>query len=102
MVNPLVDKLLAYLKQDVFRMDDAEIFKSDNDKKCNMSALRRRVFNGDSIEDILNIDIASVEADETLKKWKEVDESAKVSDISNDTAEDVTLSIDSKKEDTDE
>lgn len=53
-VNPLIDKLFFYLRQDVFRRNPTAIF---NDKKngITMSDLRRRVRQGESIETILNL-----------------------------------------------
>lgn len=71
--NPLVDKLLAYLRQDIFRMNPDAIFQS-NDGKYNMSSIRSRVFSGEDILSILNINIGEVKGiDEKMKEWKESD-----------------------------
>jgi len=74
MENPLVDKLLAYLRQDVFRMDLERIFCEKN----NMSSIRTKVRKGDDITEILKIDINSVEVDDSMKEWKDMPESSKI------------------------
>ena len=73
MENPFVDKLLAYLRQDVFRMDLERIFCGKN----NMSSIRTKVRKGDDITEILKIDINSVEVDDSMKEWKDMPESSK-------------------------
>lgn len=57
LTNPLIDKLFYYLRQDVFRRNPGLMFKNETQEKpgISMSDLRRRVRQGHSIEDILNI-----------------------------------------------
>ena len=57
MINPLIDKLFYYLRQDVFRRNPGKMFKSETDKKpgITMSDLRRRVRQNEPIDHILNI-----------------------------------------------
>lgn len=102
MANPLVDKLLAYLKQDVFRMDDAAIFNTSDGKKCNMSSLRTRVLQDENIVNILNIDIDNVAVDKESKEWKDTNDSKKDRDALEDTAKNATTDIDDKKEEDNE
>lgn len=64
--NPLVDKLFAYLRQDVFRMDSDVIFK-DDEGKCNMSTIRKMVADNKPISEILRIDLEE-------KLWSEPEE----------------------------
>ncbi len=57
MVNPLIDKLIYYLRQDVFRRNPGKMFQNETkEKQCiSMSDLRRRVRDNQSIDSILNI-----------------------------------------------
>ena len=52
-------------------MNPDAIFQS-NDGKYNMSSIRSRVFSGEDILSILNINIGEVKGiDEKMKEWKE-------------------------------
>lgn len=64
MVNPLIDKLLYYLRQDVFRRNPGIMFKTETDENpgLSMSDLRRRVRQGEAIDRILQIDNLKWEA----------------------------------------
>lgn len=53
-VNPLIDKLFFYLRQDVFRRNPSIIFNNREDG-ITMSDIRRRVRQGENIETILNL-----------------------------------------------
>lgn len=65
-VNPLIDKLVYYLRQDVFRRNPQLMFKkesreSDGNPGWSMSDLRRRLRDlRDPITDVLNIDVSPV------------------------------------------
>ncbi len=54
LVNPLIDKLFFYLRQDVFRRNPSAIFNKKEDG-ITMSDIRRRVRQGENIETILNL-----------------------------------------------
>ena len=70
--NPLVNKLLYYLRQDVFRMNSDPMFKTGDEASDNMSVLRNKVKNDINIEEILKIDINKVGVASQMKEWKEV------------------------------
>ena len=59
MTNPLIDKLLYYLRQDVFRRNPEKMFKPEEEKRSGitMSDLRRRVRANEAIDNILNISL---------------------------------------------
>lgn len=64
MPNPLVDKLLAYLKQDVFRTNPSAIFKPTtigSERLPSMSDLRKAVLENKNILDILTVQLDSSE-----------------------------------------
>lgn len=63
-VNPLIDKLFFYLRQDVFRRNPTAIF-NDKEDGITMSDLRRRVRQGESVESILALG-------ETKLPWKSI------------------------------
>lgn len=54
-VNPLIDKLLYYLRQDVFRRNPSLIFSNENNEGITMSAIRHRVCSGEAIDTLLRI-----------------------------------------------
>lgn len=76
LTNPFVDKLLMYLRQDVFRMNPTEIFKEDY---TSMSMLRNNFAQAD-IEDIFKDGIF----DDIKGKWEEIN--SPDSDIDSSTA----------------
>jgi hypothetical protein len=87
--NPLVDKLLSYLRQDLFRMNPAEIFKSE-DNKYNMSAIRSRISNNEDILGILNIEIDKVKnASTELLRWNLTDNSGEKGNPADNSGEEV-------------
>lgn len=55
--NPLVDKLLAYLRQDVFRMGSNTLFKKDAKGRDDLSSIKKRVAEDVDICDILSLEI---------------------------------------------
>lgn len=64
MPNPLVDKLLSYLRQDVFRTNPSAIFKSvtiGSERLPSMSDLRKAVIENKNILDILIIQLDDLE-----------------------------------------
>ena len=56
-INPLIDKLLYYLRQDVFRRNPKLMFQTNDgeDGGITMSDIRRRIRENETIETILNI-----------------------------------------------
>lgn len=66
MVNPLIDKLIYYLRQDVFRRIPSKMFNNETDG-ISMSDLRRRVRSDEAIDSILNIDKFTWEPEEESK-----------------------------------
>lgn len=83
MPNPLVDKLLSYLRQDVFRTNPSAIFKTitiGNERTPSMSDLRRAVMENKDILDILIIQLDESE-------WKEKKENL-IIDVENDEQND--------------
>jgi hypothetical protein len=80
MPNPLVDKLLAYLRQDVFRTNPSAMFKSftvGSERIPTMSDLRKSVLENRNIIDILNIQLDSSE-------WKDKKDDLIVSAVSDE------------------
>lgn len=56
LVNPLIDKLFYYLRQDVFRRNPEAMFIPDIDSKgLDMSSIRRRARSGRAINSILKV-----------------------------------------------
>lgn len=66
MLNPLADKLLVYLLNDICRMDPSALFKSGY---ANMPSIRSGMKSGICLEDILNIDWTKIYAAD--KEWIE-------------------------------
>jgi hypothetical protein len=61
MVNPLIDKLLNYLRQDLFRRKPKAMFNTENGNDngtegLSMSDIRRRVRDNTPIDELLNIE----------------------------------------------
>ena len=56
-VNPLVDKLFYYLRQDVFRRNPSAMFKPNDGEEngITMSDIRRRIRMGETLDGILNL-----------------------------------------------
>lgn len=75
MENPLVDKLLAYLRQDVFRMDSEALF-TDDQGRCNMSTIRKKVEEDQPITEILKIDLPDA-------LWIEIKEDGSIDENNN-------------------
>lgn len=69
-VNPLVDKLFYYLRQDVFRRNPDLMFRDAEEKGTSMSALRRRVREKEPLTSILNIDITEPEPSKSPEEKK--------------------------------
>lgn len=64
MPNPLVDKLLAYLRQDVFRTNPSAIFKTitvGSERLPSLSDLRKAIIENKNILDILSIHLEDSE-----------------------------------------
>ncbi|HHK5554645.1 TPA: AAA family ATPase [Bacillus tropicus] len=66
MLNPLADKLLIYLMNDVCRMNPQILFKDDY---SSMPKIREALLNGIELEAVLNVDWESLFADD--KKWRD-------------------------------
>ncbi|PFW40424.1 hypothetical protein COL11_00005, partial [Bacillus anthracis] len=64
--NPLADKLLIYLMNDVCRMNPQILFKDDY---SSMPKIREALLNGIELEAVLNVDWESLFADD--KKWRD-------------------------------
>lgn len=75
MVNPLIDKLLYYLRQDLFRRNPDLMFRSETEDTSgiSMSDLRRRVRQGYSIDTILKLEGLKWESIENNSQHAEED-----------------------------
>lgn len=102
MLNPLTDKLIIYLLNDVCRMNPRSLFK---DEYLNMASIRMALLNEIGLDEILNIDWDSLskENESWVKKCKQKDEdnaeSSEKAEENNATQIDVNdVSFESKEE----
>ena len=65
-INPLSDKLLIYLLNDVCRMNPEAIFQDDY---LTMPSIREAMINGIGLRDILRIDWTEIDKDQ--KRWED-------------------------------
>lgn len=80
MVNPLIDKLLYYLRQDLFRINPGQMFKHETEDTAgiSMSDLRRRVRQGHSIDTILKLESLKWESIEKNSQYAEDDTNSQI------------------------